>query len=181
MLSKKFDGRMLLLGIPLIVLPPWFAWGLVGSDFLHIRHMLDQGTEATAVVDDTFRVSTIRFRGRRGRLVSNETESTLLRFDGREAVVPFRFDSDSVPITYDGTKGQEHFQYPRDVILGKKSDGYFSVLHQNHGYFIWIPFVVWTFINLFCIVFGTLFVVTGLGLRAVYVDESQASKVESKE
>jgi len=173
--AKKFDGRVLLMGLGLLV-PPAFILVGWGNTYIHIRHMQAHGTEATAVV-------TVRFTQVLPDLIgrSRETKHSRLEFDGYSNIVRGWVEPHIVPVIYDDTKKYLASQERRPVILGKKSDWYFSVLHQNYGYHIWFSIVCLTVVNLFCIPLGLVLVVTGLGLRAEWKVESQERKVESKE
>lgn len=170
---REFNGKAVVLGLVFIALPPWLAWGLVGTKLLHIRHMMVQGTDAVAVVDDTVRMHTFRSSG--GRNGSpRKVELTRLRFDGFEASVDKgKVNSKTVPVIYDNTIVSPSFPEQRSIILGKKSDGFISVLHQNHGMFVWVPITVWTVINVFFVSIGVLLLVFGLGLKAGYKSRSE--------
>jgi hypothetical protein len=163
---KEFDGKMVLLGIVFIALPPWLSWGLIGSKFLDIRYMLAQGTESTAKVTSRDTQTRSDSRGRR-----KESKRSVLHFDGHWGTVPFWVIPDTVSVIYDDTKERPKSNKYRPVIIGEKSDGYFSVLDQNHGKFIWVPVTFWTVVNVFALGVGAVMLLTGLGLRAAYQEE----------
>lgn len=158
---------MVLLGLAFIALPPWFAWALVGSKCADIKYMLARGTESTATVKSS---DTQTHNDSRGR--TKQSKRCVLDFDGHWGTIPFWVEANFVPVIYDNTKQRPASDNYRPVILGKISDGYWSVLHQNHGKFIWVPVLFWTVINAFAVSFGFLMLATGLGIRAAYRKEA---------
>lgn len=165
---REFNWIMVVLGIGFIVLPPWFAWALVGTKFTETKYIVTNGTESTATVKSRDTQGRQDSRGRR-----KESKRSELNFDSHWGTVPFWVESNTVPVVYDDTKQRPASDNYRPVLIGKKSDGYFSVLHQNHGKFVWVPFTFWTLANVLGIGFGVLMLVTGLGLRAGYQSESK--------
>ena len=125
------------------------------------HQLLLDGVESNAIVESR---GANTHRNRKGRLSSSPY--SMLRYNGYRGRVSFLVTEDSVPVIYlrPGVLGTD----PHTVLVGRKSDGFFNLISENHGGFAWLRTVFFGLLCIFTIPTGLLCILIGLGLRAGY-------------